>query len=345
MKKLVVAAVLIAAVMPVLAQERVQFKLDTSEAEAVLAILDERAAGKTTSEAAWRRLFESEPYVRLKKREASLHRDFTDEDFKKFVMSDALLKKATALRQTLAARKRTDLKAVAGRILPYLPADARVRASVYPVIKPLSNSFVFETDTNPAIFLYLDPEQGQSDFENIVAHESHHIGFSDAMKQYEAKVNTLPANAQKAAEWMGAFGEGLAVLAAAGSPDVHPMRDFKEADRIRWDQDMKYVDQQLRQVDQFFQDIIDDGFTKPEFADHEGFLFFAYRGPWYTVGYRMGQMVEKRYGRAVLIECMKDPRMLLAKYNEAAAEVNALGKEKLALWSPKVLKAVGVERD
>ena len=58
----------------------------------------------------------------------------------------------------------------------------------------------------------------------------------------------------------------------------------------------------------------------------------------------MGSMIEKRFGRAVLIECMSDPRGLLAKYNQAAAEQNAIGKEeKLPLWSAELLKAVGVE--
>src|SRR5512147_1943436 len=99
--KRIILTCLFAAVLPLFAQERVQFKLDTSEAESVLTILNERAAGKTPSEADWKRLFETEPYVRLKKREASMHREFTDEDFKKFVMSDELLKKAPALRRTL----------------------------------------------------------------------------------------------------------------------------------------------------------------------------------------------------------------------------------------------------
>ena len=323
------------------AAERVQFKLDTSEADAVLAILETRAAGKSTTEEQWQRLFAAEPYQRLKKREASMHRDFSDDDFKRFVMSDDLSKRAPELKRTLAAWKRADLSAAANRILPYLPATARVQASVYPVIKPKNNSFVFDTSTNPAIFLYLDPEESQSEFENIVAHESHHIGFSDANKEYDKRIEGLPANAHKAAEWMGGFGEGLAVLAAAGSPDVHPMHDFNDDQRIRLDQDMKFVDQQLIQVNQFFVDVIDGGFTKPEVADHVAFTFFGYRGPWYTVGYKMGQVVEKRFGRAVLIECMSDPRQLLAKYNEAASEQNAIGKEqKLPLWSPEVLKSV-----
>jgi hypothetical protein len=144
-------------------------------------------------------------------------------------------------------------------------------------------------------------------------------------------------------EWMGAFGEGLAVLAAAGSVDVHPMHDFNEDQRIRWDQDMKFVDQQLVEVNQFFMDVISGGFARPEVADHVAFTFFGYRGPWYTIGYRMGRLVEKRFGRAVLIECMSNPRKLLAKYNEAASLENTARRiDKLPLWSTEILKAVDV---
>src|SRR5262249_21595023 len=273
---------------------RVEFKLDTSEADAVLAILESPAAGKQVTDSDWQRLFTSEPYLRLKKREASMHRDFTDADFRRFVLSDDLARRGPALRHTLDNWKKADLHTAAEHILPYLPAEARVKASVYPVIKPRTNSFVFEADTNPAIFLYVDRDQSPSEFMNIVAHESHHIGFSDANKQYDEKIKALPENPGKAAEWMGAFGEGLAVLAAAGSVDVHPMHDFNDDQRIRWDQDMKFVDQQVAQVNQFFLDVINGGFAKPEVADHVAFTFFGYRGPWYTIGYKMGALVEKR---------------------------------------------------
>jgi putative zinc-dependent peptidase DUF5700 len=322
---------------------RVQLTLNASEAEAVLTIVAKSGAGQAVTDADWQRLWTSEPYVRLKKREASMHRDFTDDDFRRFVLSAELTKRAPDLRRTLDAWKKADLRATAERILPYLPANARVKARVYPVIKPKTNSFVFETDSNPAIFLYLDPEQSQSEFENTVAHESHHIGFSDANKQYEERIKTLPENPQHAAQWMGAFGEGLAVLAAAGSADVHPMHDFTSDQRIRWDQDMKFADQQLIELNQFFLDVIGGGFSKLEVADHVAFTFFGYRGPWYTVGYMMGSMIEKRFGRPVLIECMADPRKLLARYNEAASEQNAAGKDNLPLWSAEVLKAVGAQ--
>jgi hypothetical protein len=322
--------------------DRVQLTIDATEAEAVLAILAAKAAGREPGPDSWQALSASEPYRRLKKREASMRREFSDDDFRRFVLSADLARRAGELGRTLEAWRKTDLRAVAERILPYLPPEARVRAKVYPVIKPRSNSFVFETDTDPAIFLFLDPQQSPSDFANTVAHESHHIGFASASRRYDERIKELPENARKAAEWMGAFGEGLAVLAAAGSADVHPLRDFKEEDRLRWDQDMKHFDQQLAQVNQFFLDLTSGGFARPEVADHVAFTFFGYRGPWYTVGYRMGALVEKRYGRAVLVECMGDPRTLLARYNRAAAEANA-GGESLPLWSAEVLKAVGAD--
>jgi hypothetical protein len=342
MKSLVFSSLVLAAVSSVAAADRVQLTMDASEAEAVLAILSTRAAGQAVADSAWQKLLACEPYVRLKKRESSLRRDFGDDEFKRFVLSEDLLRGAPELQRTLDAWKTTDLRAVAERILPYLPPDARVRAKVYPVIKPLSNSFVSEVTSDPAIFLYLDPKQSPEDFANTVAHESHHIGYADAGERYDERIKALPDNPRKAAEWMGAFGEGLAVLAAAGSADVHPMRDFKEADRVRWDQDIRSFDQNLAQMNQFFLDVVDGGFAKPEVADHVAFTFFGYRGPWYTVGYQMGAMVEKRYGRAVLVECMSDPRTLLARYNEVAAEQKAAGQETLPLWSPELLAAVGI---
>ena len=106
---------------------------------------------------------------------------------------------------------------------------------------------------------------------------------------------------------------------------------------------MKFIDRTIDQLDQFFRDVVGGGFAKPEVADHVAFTFFGYRGPWYTVGYRMAAVVENRYGRAALLECMADPRLLLKRYNQAAAGQNAAGNEKKALWSAEILTAVGIQ--
>jgi hypothetical protein len=75
----------------------------TDEAEAVLAILEKRAAGQPPGESDWQRLFASEGYRRLKQREASLQRPFEDSTFRDFVLSADLLEHAATLRQTLSS--------------------------------------------------------------------------------------------------------------------------------------------------------------------------------------------------------------------------------------------------
>jgi putative zinc-dependent peptidase DUF5700 len=322
---------------PLLAQDRIDLKLDSSEAEAVLAILAKEAQHQPITNADWQKLFGTEPYVRLKQRENSMHREFTDEDFRKFVLSPELFARHTQLQQTMDSWKQADLRGAAARILPYLPADARVRAAVYPVIKPQSNSFVFERN---AIFLYVDPEKSSAEFQNTVAHECHHIGLSDAESSYDKQIESAAPKVKPVLNWIGAFGEGLAVLAAAGSPDVHPLAAYNDDERKRWDSDMKYWDREFAELDQFFSDILRGGFADQETINHVAFSFFGYRGPWYLVGYKMAIVVEKEMGRAALVEGMTDPRKLLLHYNEAAKRVNSKGKEKLPLWSDPVIAAI-----
>jgi hypothetical protein len=319
---------------------RIQLALDTDEATAVLGILDKLNAKEKITDADWNTLFSTEPYIRLKKREASFHRDFTDEDFKTFVLSAELSAKRDGLRQTLDEWRKKDLRASAERVLTYLPEQATIRAKIYPVIKPRTNSFVFEPETDPAIFLYLDPVESAAEFENTVAHELHHIGFSSVHSGFDAKLHALPANVQPAVEWMGAFGEGFAMLAAAGSPDVHPHAVSPAQERARWDRDMANFNQDLGTLQEFFLDIVNQKFKTKDGINEKAASFFGEQGPWYTVGYKMATIVEKRYGRATLIQCMIDPRELLARYNAAAAELNQHGSEKLALWSPELLSKI-----
>ena len=314
--------------------------MDTSEAEAVLSILNKTAAHANVTDADWQKLFTSEPYIRLKKREAGMHRDFTDDDFRRFVLSPELVAQRAALAATLERWRHADLNQSAERVKHYLPPGTHVRSKVYPVIKPRHNSFVFEAGSDPAIFLYLDPEQSASDFANTVAHESHHIGLADAQAKYDKIVEAASEPKRALWTWVGGFGEGLAVLAAAGSPDRHPMEDFSAGDRIRWDQDMNYYSQEFVQLDQYFRDILRGGFKDRDTIDHVGFTFFGYRGPWYVVGYRMATVVEKRFGREVLIQCMQDPRQLLVRYNEAAKKLNETATEKLPLWNDDVIAAM-----
>lgn len=317
---------------------RVNLKLDASEAEAVLTILDKRAHHEEVSDADWQKLFGTTPYRRLKQRETSMRGPFTDEDFMKFVVT--LDNTREVLRHTLQQWQSADLPAVARRPLAYLPPEASIRADVYPVIKPQSNSFVFESASAPAIFLYLDPKKSRSEFENTVAHESHHIGLASLDAAYEGKIKFLPEDARKAARWMGAFGEGLAVLAAAGSPEVPPMAGFPDRDQVLWDLEADRFAANLDELNQFFLDTV-HGDLHNDAVAHEGSIFFGFRGPWYTVGYRMAVTIERELGRPALIATFADPREFVARYNEAAMKQNAESGSHLPFFSREVLQAVG----
>lgn len=321
--------------------DRISLHLDISEADAVLAILQKQHSGAAVTDTDWQRLFNTEPYIRLKKREAAMQRAFSDDDFKKFVLSPELVARQGELQRTLTLWSRADLEKSAQRVLAYLPADAKIRANVYPMIKPRTNSFVFETDTDPGIFLYLDPAVTTQQFENTVAHELHHIGFS-SVKSAELPAE-VPQRVKDALGWMSAFGEGFAMLAAAGSPDVHPHAVSKPEDRARWDRDMANFNQDLRTLEKFFLQIINGGFASKEEEQKAAFSFFGTQGPWYTVGYKMAMTIEGHDGRAALIDAMRDPRKLLALYNRAAIDRNrnASSQDKLALWSPALLKKIG----
>jgi hypothetical protein len=325
------------------AASNLDIRLVTDEADAVMAILQKTKAAEPPAEADWERLFSTKGYIRLKKREAELKRSFEDQDFKGFVLSSELLARTAALAETLDRWKQADLRAAASRALAYLPAGTAIRAKVYPVIKPKTNSFVFELQTDPAIFLYLNPDMNSSQFENTVAHELHHIGLAAVcLPVYEGEeFKKKPAEVRAVLEWAGAFGEGIAMLAAAGGPDVHPHATSPVPDRERWDKDMASFDADLKKVNTFFLDVLDGRLKGEEAIREGGFSFFGIQGPWYTVGWKMAVLIEKTFGRAKLIDCLCDSAGFLASYNEAAAKRNARSRESLALWPSDLLKRIG----
>ena len=312
-------------------------RLVTDQADAVLAILAKRKANETISDADWKRVFESEGYVRLKKRETSMQRPFEDPDFKTFVMS--LTDRAKALEETLDRWKRADITRSATLALSYLPKEARIRAKLYPVIKPRDNSFVFDLKDDPAIFLYLDPAVSREKFENVLAHELHHIGYGTTCPgtTTSAEIAKLPSNTRKALIWSGAFGEGFAMLAAAGGSDVHPHAASETEVRKRWDNDLANFNHDLKRVEQFLFDVVNGKLSEEE-IQNTGFSFFGTQGPWYTVGWKMAVLIEKAFGRAKLIDCFCDQRKLLATYNDAAEKHNKESKPLLALWSNSLLE-------
>jgi len=320
----------------------IEVRLVSDEPEAALSIIEKRKANVPITDSDWRRLFTCEGYIRLRKREAAMRRPLEEADFKTFLLSDDVSARAGALAETLDKWKRADLAAAARRAMTYLPQAAQIHAKIYPEIKPAKNSFVFDVDTDPAIFLYIDPEVSREKFENTLAHELHHIGYGSTCPTKQAKDETgkLPQPAQVTLRWVGAFGEGFAMLAAAGGPDIHPHAVSEPEDRARWDRDMGNFNSDLRKVEGFFLEILAGKLKTQEAIGGAGSSFFGIQGPWYTVGWKMAVTIEETYGRTKLIECMCDQIKLLSTYNQAATVYNRSAKEPLALWSPALLQAL-----
>jgi hypothetical protein len=318
------------------AGERVKLEVDASEAEAVLAIMKRRAEGLEIRAQDWANLFATEPYRRLERRETSMGRAMNQDEFKAFVLSPELAARAADLERTVRTWKAADLPAAARKVMPYLPPQAHIRARVYPVIKPRTNSFVFEARTDPAIFLYVDPALPVERFANTVAHELHHIGLASVSHEAESALDALPPRTRAAAQWMGAFGEGVAMLAAAGGPEVHPHLHSPDADRQRWDRDVAALERDQRLLEQFLLDVI-DGRLEGDAVGEKAFSFFGEQGPWYTVGWSMAVAIERSAGRDALVACMSDPRRLLVEYNRAVAGTRATP------WSARLIEAMGAK--
>jgi hypothetical protein len=301
---------------------KLDVKLDVDQAEAVLWLVERRPAAGAPD---WQRLFESEGYRRLKVREGGVRRPFTDSSFRAFVLDTALARRAPALRRTLDAWKRVRLDSAAARAFAYLPAAARIRATIYPSIKPRSNTFVFEPRTNPAIFFYLDPAMSAAQFDNTIAHELHHLGVASVCNNDSAPL---------AVQWMSGFAEGRAVLAAAGNPEAHPHVNSPPDERAVWDRDFAKVPADMERLEEFFTALMDGALNEQQ-QNERGFQFVSTdsvpQGAFYTVGYQMARAVEQALGRERLVASTCDPRAFLSDYNQVAKQRN------LPLWSSKFM--------
>jgi len=131
--------------------------------------------------------------------------------------------------------------------------------------KPGSNS-------SPA-FLYLgESHRYRGAARDTMAHELHHIGLSTAC--VATGDTTAPASVRPTREWMGAFGEGLAMLAAAGGPDIHPHALDDSATRARWERNVANVGADVARVQQFFFDVLDER-APVDSLQEQGMSFFG----------------------------------------------------------------------
>ena len=309
--------------------------LQSDEADAALAIIRVRASGGSPSRDDWRRLFTSQGYRHLSEREAVMGRAFTDSSFARFLTSDTVIARYEALAPALAALERIDVTAAAARARGYLPAGTPLRAVLYLEIKPITNSFVFTgQDSVPSIFLYVRTDDTPAQVENTMAHELHHIGLNAACPDKPAA--RASAAQRMLLTFLGAYGEGQAMLAAAGGPDVHPHVTDADSIRRRWDADVAQARADMQAQSAFFTSVLDGRISSADSVREIAASYFGVQGPWYTVGWLMGSTIERELGRPELIATLCDPPEFMARYNEAARHANARGLAR-PLWDGALL--------
>lgn len=327
---------------PSLADSQPQVRIVTDEADAAVAILSLRQQqSRDVDPESWTRLWQTAGFQRLKERQESFGATGVDERLREYLLSAEAAEKADGLRDAVARWKDLDVSEAASRAQAYLPAGLKIRATIYPVVKKATNSFVFDLDgENPAIFIYVDPSIPPEKLVNTLAHELHHVGLSSCPEP-PGRDQLTPQQA-KTLDYLSAFGEGLAMLAAAGGPDVHPHAVSPADAWVVWERDVARFNQDVPALEGFFRQVLAGELSEEEerkalfsFINAEG----VPQGAFYTVGWKMAAIVERVRGREALVAAMCDPRDLLVLYNQIAAE-HERGQGSLARWSADFLDAV-----
>jgi hypothetical protein len=304
---------------------RLAVAIQPDQAEAILDLLELRARGETVPEEAWVALFATEGYRRMMERERSMdervgyHRGISDDSFREWAESAPAVDDLPGRRAGLDAWTSVDVNRAATMALDYLPTHARLHGTIYPLYREQENSFVHDLGgERPAIFMYIASGITAPVLEHILAHELHHVGLMAACPRGE--------DADLMTGILGGFGEGLAVLAAAGGPDgaTHPF-DGPEVTG-NWDRRLDSLAVDMAAFEAFADSVLTGDLTAEE-AGRKVFRFSSRdgvpQGALYSLGWHMAVTVERELGRAALIEGMCEPERLLLDYDVAADRITA----------------------
>jgi hypothetical protein len=325
-------------------------RLDLDQAEAALNLLEARHRGETITEEAWQHLFTTDGFIRVLEREAAidkmldLDRGYSEGSFREWAESDEALDDIDGRRRTLTNWTKIDVQLAGEKAMRYLPPDASLQATIYPIVRKQMNSFVWDLSGDPAIFLAVGDDVSAEEMANTLAHELHHVGLAGvcADKRSDEKDARLVA----AQGWLSGFGEGLAVLAAAGGPSGATHARDQDELLIAWHNRVDSVEADMRTIESFLMGVRDGSIDEEE-AQKRGMAFINSenipQGPFYTLGWFMAVSVEKELGRASVIESTCDHRKLISNYQRSATVANTRDSSQVfPLWSEAFLEALQI---
>jgi hypothetical protein len=181
----------------------------------------------------------------------------------------------------------------------------------------------------PSIFLYVNPKESAAQLENTMSHELHHIELNGVCPDI-AYDRLAPAQAMLL-RFLGGFGEGQAMLAAAGGPEIHPHAADADSIKRRWDADVARAPADVRAQSMFFTAVLDGRIASADSVRNIAVTYYGVQGPWYTVGWLMAATIERQFGRTALVATLCAPTQFMSRYNEAARQANAAGAA-LPVW-------------
>lgn len=313
----------------------IDVRIVADEPRAAIGLIDRAARGQPIDSVAWRDFVDSKGYRALIRRDSAFGAPRDDQAFRRFLLNDSLLALRGALRTRVEAMAKLDVSAAAQQALAYAPGNARIHATIFPVIKPAANSFVFGPDSAPQIFLFVNVDESAAHFRNRLTHELHHVALNSACPADPDPTLAEPVHAL--VRNLGGFGEGLAMLAAAGSPRVDANAESDSATRARWDHDVAHFAENLTLLQRFIADVVAGRIATRDSVRAVASTFYGVQGPWYTVGWKMAATIEQWLGRPALIAAMCDPRQLMAEYNRAARQASAARGAALPTWDDALL--------
>ena len=305
-----------------------------------LNILNKNDKVKNISNNDWNNLFTAKGYQMLKQREKDMDNNFTDSILKEFLLDEETSSNLENYNNSLNRFLDIDLDHLISKTKKYLPQSAEINTAIIPVIKPESNSFVHSINERLLLFIYLEPNISKDKLENKLIHELHHVGLDDVYNKSDYSHLTAPA--QKMIEWTNAFGEGFAMLAAAGIIDEHP-NNFSEESKKLWDENIKNFNTDFKKIENFLLNILYENFHNDKELYNKGFELMVSnggQGSWYTVGYKIAKVIEKTANRKVLIDCMDDLTKLYTVYNELVLEYNKKQKGNLKHFHNDIIRGL-----
>jgi hypothetical protein len=165
------------------AAEETHIRAVFDEADAALAIMDSLNAGDSVTEAQWDALWQSEGYTRLLARQASMggEKGFGDK-LSAWLQDPENYRRVENIRFAVEGYRSFEADTAGNRAAAYLPEGVVLEASFYPVIKHTTNTFVYDLQNDPAIFMYVNPDNSPVFVESVLTHELHHVGLTQCPK-------------------------------------------------------------------------------------------------------------------------------------------------------------------